>query len=424
MSVMVGSTCCLGDDQAHKPCSRFVCLFGEPRPLEAPRQTVEQNRASLGALGVTGKGRVHRSSYRQTDDKRFSNEMLTCITETSSKPTSAVVRDAPVHRHINITQRKIEEHGSVPCCPRCEGRGDNHSRACRDIDAAEAQISTNTRRRYSIETRSAGGIMASCTTGRRGGIRAEVYRWRTTLVRHRISPCQLQHQQLPPATPMSVEPSSGATWQAVHHEAKAHCMETAWWIEDFKPTADDPDNVRCRLGQQFQDFVGDDVHRGTPLVWAPLALFLAVSKPPRAWCWDAVVAFFHSLVPDDERIYVRSSAQGPCWVLRPCTMALGEHSYLAYCCTRPSSGLGPWQQCWLQTCSNTIHETSTWQSTKMTLVGEGGGHQLVRVDGILENSIEFKRIGRIGAGVGLEGHVLKRRTTWSPPGFTWVGTNH
>ena len=31
------------------------------------------------------------------------------------------------------------------------------------------------------------------------------------------------------------------------HEAKGHRMETARWTEDFKPTADDPENVRCRL---------------------------------------------------------------------------------------------------------------------------------------------------------------------------------
>ena len=51
--------------------------------------------------------------------------------------------------------------------------------------------------------------------------------------------------------------------------------------------------------------------------------------------------------------------------------------------------------------------------------GEGEGHQLDSLDDILKNSIELKRIGRMGAGVGHAGHVLKRRTTWSLEGFTW-----
>ena len=36
------------------------------------------------------------------------------------------------------------------------------------------------------------------------------------------------------------------------HEAKGHRMESSRWIADFKPTPDDPENVRCVLVvQQF-----------------------------------------------------------------------------------------------------------------------------------------------------------------------------
>ena len=67
------------------------------------------------------------------------------------------------------------------------------------------------------------------------------------------------------------------------HEAKGHRMATASSIVDFKPTADDPENVRCRLTvQQQSDFVRDGTHQGTPLLWTlRLLLSLAVSKPPR-----------------------------------------------------------------------------------------------------------------------------------------------
>ena len=52
-----------------------------------------------------------------------------------------------VHRRNCITQRKIEEPCGAPSCPRCEGRGDNHTEACRkrldDIQAAEAEAAVS-----------------------------------------------------------------------------------------------------------------------------------------------------------------------------------------------------------------------------------------------------------------------------------------
>ena len=46
---------------------------------------------------------------------------------------------------------------------------------------------------------------------------------------------------------------------------------------------------------------------------------------------------------------------------------------------------------------------------------------LTYFDGILENAIELECVGRVGAGVGHERHVLKRRRTWSFEGFTGEG---
>ena len=44
-------------------------------------------------------------------------------------------------------------------------------------------------------------------------------------------------------------------------QAKDHRMETARWIEDFKPTADDLQNVRCRLVvQQDMGLIGSRRH--------------------------------------------------------------------------------------------------------------------------------------------------------------------
>ena len=69
------------------------------------------------------------------------------------------------------------------------------------------------------------------------------------------------------------------------HEAKGHRMETARWTEDFKPTADDPENVsRIITRTSFETHA----HRGTQPLWA---------------LWDAEVAFLRSPLPDDERIY-------------------------------------------------------------------------------------------------------------------------
>ena len=45
--------------------------------------------------------------------------------------------------------------------------------------------------------------------------------------------------------------------------------------------------------------------------------------------------------------------------------------------------------------------------------------QLDHFEQVLENSVEIKRVGTIGAGRSCTGKVLKRVVNWSGDGFTW-----
>ena len=67
------------------------------------------------------------------------------------------------------------------------------------------------------------------------------------------------------------------------HGAKGHRMETVSWIEDFKPTADDLVNERCRFEvQQCKDSSRDYTQQGTPPHWTHRGMHsLAESKLPR-----------------------------------------------------------------------------------------------------------------------------------------------
>ena len=45
--------------------------------------------------------------------------------------------------------------------------------------------------------------------------------------------------------------------------------------------------------------------------------------------------------------------------------------------------------------------------------------RIIILEQVLENSIEIKRVGRIGPGRSCTGRVLKRVVNWSGDGFTW-----
>ena len=100
-------------------------------------------------------------------------------------------------------------------------------------------------------------------------------------------------------------------------------METASWIEDFKPTADDPENVHCRLVvQQYKNFVQ---RRHAP--WNSTAVVVETlaqlwqcpnhTRQGRLALWGAAVAFFHSPLLDEGKIHVGPPRglrrQGRCW---------------------------------------------------------------------------------------------------------------
>ena len=107
-------------------------------------------------------------------------------------------------------------------------------------------------------------------------------------------------------------------------EAQGRKIETSRWVEDFKPKPDDPKNVRSRcVVHQYRYPHQDGVHQGThPLFFLRLIVSLAASRGQNRLLgmWDAVVAFFHASMPDDEPTYVRPPhglrRKGFVWFLR------------------------------------------------------------------------------------------------------------
>ena len=134
LSFMVGSKCCLADDQVQHRDRRCVSMSMTVWPSSAAAPSACLSRSYFGSSEADRRAGSDLAGSL-ADDQRFSQERLICITETSSKPTKVVVRDAPVHRRTCITRRMIEEYGVTSRCPRCE--------ACRkrfaDIEAAEAE---------------------------------------------------------------------------------------------------------------------------------------------------------------------------------------------------------------------------------------------------------------------------------------------
>ena len=57
--------------------------------------------------------------------------------------------------------------------------------------------------------------------------------------------------------------------------------------------------------------------------------------------------------------------------------------------------------------------------TGTTFVAVAEDDQLNFLEKVLENSMEIKRVGRIGPGRSSAGKVLKRVVSWTGDGFTW-----
>ena len=205
---------------------------------------------------------------------------------------------------------------------------------------------------------------------------------------------------------------------------KGQRIETARWLDDLNPAAEDPEAVRSRVDDQM---ARDECFQGTPPLKAVRAIIsLASSKQPLGrriiGLWDARVAFFHALM--DEPTVVMPPKQ------------LRRHGYLlvlrrALYGTRQASRLfgqlvadvlrDPGLIA-LKCIPNVYHHPQR----DIDLVAHGDDfmadaedHQLDLLEKILDDAIELKKVGRIGPGQQSSGHMLKREIRWNPEGFSW-----
>lgn len=181
---------------------------------------------------------------------------------------------------------------------------------------------------------------------------------------------------------------------------KGQRIETARWLDDLNPAAEDPEAVRSRVDDQM---ARDECFQGTPLLKAVRAIIsLASSKQPLGrriiGLWDARVAFFHALM--DEPTVVMPPKQ------------LRHHGYLlvlrrALYGTRQASRvfgqlvadvLRDPEFIALKCIPNVYHHPQR----DIDLVGHGDGfmadaedHQLDLLEKILDDAIELKNVGKI-----------------------------
>ena len=205
-------------------------------------------------------------------------------------------------------------------------------------------------------------------------------------------------------------------------------VETSRWLDDLKPRDGDENHVRSRIVvQQYNVGSRHDVHQGTPpLKVLRMLLALATSKDShrRKVCgiWDVSVAFFHS--PMDEFNVVRPPVglrvREKLWVLN---RALYGTRMASRCFGKLVGQVLKNAQ--LETVTivpNTYHHPQRDIDTVVHgdhFVAVAGDEQLDHFERVLENSMEIKRVGRIGPGRSGTGRVLKRVVSWTGDGFTW-----
>ena len=159
-------------------------------------------------------------------------------------------------------------------------------------------------------------------------------------------------------------------------------MESARWVEDFKPIADDAEDVSCRLVVQlYRHVVRGDTHHENPQRWA-LTLFLCPSCSP---CHSTSK---HSLWPTVAKQNMQKA--------RCIALMLVPHLYRH-------------------------HEKDLSVAIQGDdFVGEGVSHQADYKDKLPDTAIEIKRVGRIEAVADRQRRVLvlKQIVTRSAVAFT------
>ena len=205
-------------------------------------------------------------------------------------------------------------------------------------------------------------------------------------------------------------------------------VETSRWLDDIKPRDGDENNVRSRIVvQQYNVDKRLDVHQGTPPLKVLRMLFaLATSKGSHrqkvCGIWDVSVAFFHS--PMDEFTVVRPPVglrvRGRLWVLKRALYG----TRMASRCFGKLVGevLKDAQFEAVAIVPNTYHHPQRDIDTVVhgdDFVAVAEDDHLNFLERVLENSMEIKRVGRIGPGRSSTGKVLKRVVSWTGDGFTW-----
>eukprot|EP00929_Paragymnodinium_shiwhaense_P111971 TRINITY_DN8021_c0_g1_i4.p1 TRINITY_DN8021_c0_g1~~TRINITY_DN8021_c0_g1_i4.p1 ORF type:complete len:1618 (+),score=271.11 TRINITY_DN8021_c0_g1_i4:701-5554(+) len=209
----------------------------------------------------------------------------------------------------------------------------------------------------------------------------------------------------------------------------------AKWLDDEKPTAEDPSAVRSRLvATEINTFGREDVTQATP----PLKSHRAIISLAATWkgttgvhdCllgrYDVRVAFFHA--PSTGKIAVIPPAglapPGVCWYLLKAMYGTREAS-----------------RCWGSHVTDTLLEATACPAVVVPMtfyhpehgyavtchgddfLAAGNARALDEVDLLLSKSFDTKVLPRIGpasfGGHTSEGEHLRRLVAWTPEGFSW-----
>ena len=209
----------------------------------------------------------------------------------------------------------------------------------------------------------------------------------------------------------------------------------AKWLDDVKPTPQDPHAVRSRLvATEVNTYVREDVTQATPpLKCARLIVSLAASKTQRGQTrligrYDVRVAFFHA--PSTGKIAVLPPRDlvpgGHCWWLNKAMYGTREASQcwgqqVIKVCVQ-----NQYKECLVvpMTFYHSGHDT-TVNCHGDDFLAEAEASGLDALDKVLSENFDVKILPRIGppnaGGQTTSGKHLGRTIRWTPRGFEWDG---